>query len=62
MCGPPSISRSLIVYNVCMVSRCSCVQLFVTLWTVAHQLPLFHEILQARILEWIAIPSSKGSS
>ena len=25
---------------VCMLSRCSCVQLFATLWTVAHQAPL----------------------
>ena len=37
-------------------------QLFVTLWTLAHQAPLFMEILQARILEWVAIPSSRGSS
>ena len=33
-----------------------------TLWTVAHQAPLFMRILQARILEWIAMPSSRGSS
>ena len=32
------------------------VQLFVTLWTVAH------EILQARILEWVAITFFIGSS
>ena len=37
-------------------------QLFVTPWTVAHQAPLSTEILQARILEWVAIPSSRGSS
>ena len=37
-------------------------QLFVTLWTVAFQAPLSMEILQARTLEWIATPSSKGSS
>ena len=29
---------------------------------VAHQVPLFMGILQARILEWIAMPSSRGSS
>ena len=29
---------------------------------VAHQAPLSMGILQARILEWIAMPSSKGSS
>ena len=33
-----------------------------TPWTAAHQALLAHEILQARILEWVAIPSSKGSS
>ena len=30
-------------------------------WTV-HQAPLSIGILQARILEWVAIPSSRGSS
>ena len=30
--------------------------------TVAHQAPLVHGILQARILEWVAMPFSKGSS
>ena len=28
--------------------------------TVAHQAPLSMEILQARILEWVAMPSSRG--
>ena len=36
----------------CTLSCFSPVQLFVTLWTVAHQAPLSMEILQARILEW----------
>ena len=41
----------------------SCVWLFVTPWTVAHQSLLVHRILQARILEGIAIiPFSRGSS
>ena len=31
-------------------------------WTVAHQAPLSIGILQARILEWVAMPSSRGSS
>ena len=31
-------------------------------WTVAHQAPLSMGILQARILEWVAMPSSRGSS
>ena len=34
----------------------------VTLWTVAHQAPLSIEIFQARMLEWIAISFSRGSS
>ena len=34
----------------------------VTPWTVAHQAPLSMGVLQARILEWIAMPSSTGSS
>ena len=37
------------------------VQLFVTAWTVALQDPV-PGILQARILEWVAMPSSMGSS
>ena len=37
------------------------VQLFGTPWTGAHQAPLSMRILQAGILEWIAMPSSRGS-
>ena len=33
-----------------------------TPWTVAHQAPLSMGILQARILEWVVMPSSRGSS
>ena len=33
-----------------------------TPWTVAHQAPLVHGVLQARILEWVAILFSRGSS
>ena len=40
----------------------SCVRLFATPWTVACQDPLSMGILQARILEWVAMPSSTGSS
>ena len=43
----------------CCAYLLSCVQLLATLRTVAsHSM----EILQARILEWVAMPSSKGSS
>ena len=42
-------------FCVCVLSRMSCVQLFATLWTVAH---LWGSsvlgILQANILEWVA--------
>ena len=45
-------------YGVCMLV--SHVQLFVTPWTVAFQVPLSIGILQARILEWVAIPFFQG--
>ena len=38
------------------------VRLFATPWTVAHQAPLSMGILQARTLEWVAMPSSRTSS
>ena len=37
----------------------SCVRLFGTPWTVARQAPLSMGILQAGILEWVAIPFSR---
>jgi len=45
---------------VCLLSRFSHVWLFVTQWTGTHQ-ALFMGILQARILEWAVMPSSRGS-
>ena len=39
----------------------SCVWLFATPWTIAQDFPVYG-ILQARILEWVALPFSKGSS
>ena len=38
------------------------VQLFETPWTVARQASLSMGILQAIILEWVAVSSSRGSS
>ena len=35
--------------------------LFATLWTVAHHSSV-HGVLQARMLVWVAMPSSRGSS
>ena len=46
----------------CCAKSLSRVQLFVTPWTVALQAPLSMGILQARILEWVAMPSSRESS
>ena len=44
----------------CLVTQsCSTVH---TPWTVDHQAPLSMGILQARIIEWVAMPSSKQSS
>ena len=45
-----------------MLSYFSHVWFFATLWTVACQVPLSMEILQARILGWVAISSSRVSS
>ena len=49
------------ISHVCVLSRVSHAQLYVTPWTVAHLAPL-SMVLQARIVEWIAILSSTGSS
>ncbi|KAB0341740.1 hypothetical protein FD754_018666 [Muntiacus muntjak] len=38
------------------------VQLFATPWTVAHPGSSVRGLLQAKILEWVAMPSSRGSS
>ena len=40
------------------VESLSHVRLFMTAWTVAHHAPLVHGILQAKILEWVAISFS----
>ena len=44
------------------VKSFSCVWLFVSPWTVAHQCPSVHRISQAKILEQFAMSSSRGSS
>ena len=40
----------------------SYIQLFVTPWAIALQAPLSMGILQARILGWGTMPSSRGPS
>ena len=51
----------LLYVYVCMLSCFNHVQLLVISQTVAHQVPLSLGILQTRILEWVALPSSRGS-
>ena len=53
-----SITIHTYTHCVCLraLSHFSRVWLFVTLWTVACQAPLSMGILQARMLEWVAIP------
>ena len=63
-CAPPL--HVCVCVCVCM---CACVlnrlvmsDSFETPWAVAHQVPMSRGILQARILEWVTMPSSRGSS
>ena len=58
---PTCFMRLFYKVHVCVQSL-SCVQLFTAPWTVAHHTPLSMEFFQARILEWVAISFSKGSS
>ena len=44
---------------VCVSRSFNGAQLFATLWTVAHHV---YGISQTSILEWVAMPSSRGSS
>ena len=46
----------------CAVLSCSVVSDSETAWTITCQAPLSMGILQARVLEWITMPSSRGSS
>ena len=60
--GADPFPSHCISLHVCVLSHFSWVQLFATPWTVAHQALLSMWILQARILESVAIPCSRGSS
>ena len=46
---------------IAMLSHCRRVRLCATPETAAHQAPI-PGVLQARTLEWVAMPSSRGSS
>ena len=60
--GKKSEKVCLYMYiHACILSCLSCVQLCVMLWT-AHQGSLPMGIPQTRILEWVAMSSSRGSS
>jgi len=49
-------------FHSCRAKWLSRVQPFVTPWTVTHQTALSLGILQARVLEWVAISSSRAFS
>ena len=52
-----------LLLHACMLSHFNHVQLFVNLWTIYNLSgSSVHGFLQARILNWIAMPSSRGSS
>ena len=62
VCGLSELARECCVpCCVCcaVLSRSVVFWLFVTPWTIARQPPLSMGILQARILEWIAMPPSR---
>ena len=50
------------IKKLCCAELLSCVLLCATPWATACQAPMSVGILQARILEWVAMPSSRGSS
>ena len=52
----------VVVFSSCVLNLFSHVWLFVPPWTLACQTPLSLGVLQARILEWVAMPSSRRSS
>ena len=65
-----SIGMFVILYSSCLSDTCmhmhsvhfNHILLFATLWTVACQASVSMGILQARILVWVVMPSSRGSS
>ena len=55
-------NSKIIHLNMHMLSHFSCVQLFATPWTISPPGSSVHGISQARILEGVAMPFSRGSS
>ena len=58
----PNKSHLIIMYVLYCASSLSCAQLCATPWTVACPAHRSMGFLQARILEWVAMPSSRVSS
>ena len=54
--------KETVLCFLCYALLLSHVRLFATPWTAVHQASLSLGILQAGILEWVAMPSSRGSS
>ena len=50
--------RGQVQFNVCMLSPISCVQLFVTPWTVAHQISLSMEFSRQEYWNGLLFPTS----
>ena len=61
VCAPLDGSRTVLLSRASSVTCVLCLILCDPI-TVARQAPLSVGILQARILEWVAMPSSRGSS
>ena len=58
----PFSNQSCGILRFCLPNCFSRIQLFATPWTAARQVSLSMGFLKARILEWVAISSSRGSS
>ena len=54
LCCPSEAIRTLFIFSVCLLSHFGCVQLFVTLWTVACQAPLSLEFSSQEY--WSGLP------
>ena len=58
-----NVLLSMVIIQLCCAGlHCSVMSDSVIPWTAAHQASLSMGILQARILEWVAMPSSRRSS
>ena len=57
-----NMDESIVGMSVCVLSCFSHIQLIATLWAFTCQAPLSSGVLQARILAWVAMHSSRESS